>query len=126
MLDSFREQLTPLANLNEELEKLDTLTKRLSESPLPELPMVEPSLATSSGLTSAKRRRRTRYKPIAGDHGARSVPGSVLCVFDLSELGATFPSSTSSLLTSAFELHSCSSLHQHFLSETCQCNGVLP
>ena len=36
MLDTFREQLTPFANLNEELERLDSLTKRLLEPPVVE------------------------------------------------------------------------------------------
>ena len=38
--------------------------------------MVEPSLATSSGLTSAKRRRRTRYTPLPGimEHAVYVAP----------------------------------------------------
>ena len=50
MLDSCLEQLTPLVGLNEELARIETLTKRLLEPPLPEPPMVEPD------RTSAKRR----------------------------------------------------------------------
>ncbi len=60
MLDSCLEQLTPSAGLNEELGRIETLTKRLLEPPLPEPPMVEPDRA------SAKRRRRTRYTPLPG------------------------------------------------------------
>ena len=60
MLDSCLEQLTPLAGLSEEIERIETLTKRLLETPLPEPPMVEPD------RTSAKRRRRTRYTPLPG------------------------------------------------------------
>ena len=45
-------------SLNEELERIETITKRLLEPPLPTPPMVEPD------HTSAKRRRRTRYTPL--------------------------------------------------------------
>ena len=60
MLDSCLEQLTPLAGLSEEIERIEKLTKRLLETPLPEPPMVEPD------RTSAKRRRRTRYTELPG------------------------------------------------------------
>ena len=67
MLDSCREQLTLLANLNEELERLETLIK-------PEPPMLEPSSATSS----AKRRRRTRFSPLPGimEHAVYLAPSA--------------------------------------------------
>ena len=71
MLDSCREQLT-------ELERIETLTKRLLETPLPEPPIVEPSLATSSGLTSVKLRRRTQYTPLPGimEHAVYLAPSA--------------------------------------------------
>ena len=78
MLDSCLEQLTPLAGLNEELQRIETLTKRLLEPPLPEPSMVEPSLPASPGLISAKRRRRTRYTPLPGimEHAVYLAPSA--------------------------------------------------
>ena len=77
MLHSCLEQLTPLAGLNEELERIETLTKRLLEPtivqlPLPEPPVVEPD------RTSAKRRRRTRYTPLPGimEHAVYLAPSA--------------------------------------------------
>ena len=63
MLNSYIEQLT-------ELETIETLTKQLLEANLPELPIVEPSLAEVLGLSSTKRRRRTRYTslPVIMEH----------------------------------------------------------
>ena len=68
MLNSCIEQLT-------ELEKIETLTKRLLEPPLPEPPIVE---SESPGLTSAKRRRRTRYTPLPGimEHAVYLAPSA--------------------------------------------------
>ena len=64
MLDSC---LTPSASLNEELERLETITKL-------EPPMLEPSSATSS----AKRRRRTRFSPLPGimEHAVCLAPSA--------------------------------------------------
>ena len=47
--------------------------------------MVEPD------RTSAKRRRRTRYTPVARDHGTRSVPGSECVAAYSTRLIARFP-----------------------------------
>ena len=66
MLDSCLEQLTPLAAMGEETERIEMLTKRMMETPLPVPPLVEPPLVESADGTSAKRRRRTRYTPLPG------------------------------------------------------------
>ena len=67
------------------LKGLSMLTNRMMETPLPEPPMVEPPMVepplpepplVEPDRTSAKRRRRTWYTPVAGDYGTRSVPGS--------------------------------------------------
>ena len=42
MLDSCLEQLTPLAATGEETERIEMLTKRMLETPLPVPPLVEP------------------------------------------------------------------------------------
>ena len=65
MLDSCLEQLTPLAAMSAETERIEMLTKRMMETPLPEPPMVE-SPMVESDRTSAKRCRRTRYTPLPG------------------------------------------------------------
>ena len=77
MLDSCLEQLTPLAGLNEELERIETLTKRLLDPPLLEPPMVEPPMVEPD-RTSAKRRRRTRYTPLPGimEHAVYLAPSA--------------------------------------------------
>ena len=67
MLGSCLEQLTPLADMGEETERIEMLSKRLLEPPLPGPPMVE------LDRTSAKCRRRKWHTPLPGK---RSVPGS--------------------------------------------------
>ena len=64
MLDSCLEQLTLLAAIGGETERIEMLTKRMLETPLPVHPLVEPPLVESADRTSAKRRRRTRYTPL--------------------------------------------------------------
>ena len=64
--DSCLEQLTPLAAVGEEAERIEMLTKRMMETPSPAPPLVEPPLVESADRTSAKRRRRTRYTPLPG------------------------------------------------------------
>ena len=50
-LNQCLEQLIPLADLNEGIEKFETLTKRLLELLLPDPPIVEPFSAMSSAKT---------------------------------------------------------------------------
>ena len=64
MLDSCLEQLTPLAAMVEETERIEMLTKRMMVTPSPALPLVEPPLVESADRTFAKRRRRTRDTPL--------------------------------------------------------------
>ena len=61
-----------------ELGKIETLTKRLLEPPLVEPPILEPSLGESPDLTSAERRRRTRYTPLLEimEHAVYVVPSA--------------------------------------------------
>ena len=57
-----------LKNIEKQTETVAILTKRMMETPLREPPMVEPPVVESD-RASAKRRRRTRYHPVAWDHG---------------------------------------------------------
>ena len=76
MLDSCIELLTPVTaqidSIEKETEKAAMLTKRMMETPLPEPPFPEPLLPQppmvepSSTTSSVKRRRRTRFSPLAG------------------------------------------------------------
>ena len=71
MLDSCFEQLTLLAAMGEETERIEMLTKRMMETPSPAPPLVDPPLVESADRTSAKRRRRTRYTSLSGIMGTR-------------------------------------------------------
>ena len=78
MLESCLEQLTPLAAKDEVTERIEVLTKRMMETPLPAPPLVEPPLVESADRTSAKRRRRTRYTPLPGimEHAVYQAPSA--------------------------------------------------
>jgi len=86
MLDSGIEQLTPLAAQVESIEKAteraSMLTKRLTETSLPEPPMVVPPLmehpVVELDRTYTKRRRRTRFTPLPGimEHAVYLAPNA--------------------------------------------------
>ena len=66
---------------NDRLSVLNSCIEQLTELErieLPEPPIVEPSLAESLGLNSAKRRRRTRYTPLPGimEHAVYLAPNA--------------------------------------------------